>query len=96
MKDICYAFSELTKIQKEKEDTLQEILLDIMNDTGEVPKLPEGAQDWKGKTIIEVPKFPTSFDGHFIEDYWEEPKCACGADSIGVGLHSDWCNKYEE
>ena len=100
-------------------DDILDTLLDIMNDTGEVPKLPEGAQDWKGKNTIKVPKpgftwssggtvtFPENTDsdplqsgsapGWWIEDdILEEPKCTCGADSVGAGLHSDWCDKYEE
>lgn len=28
-----------------------------------------------------------------IDQMNNEPKCTCGVDSVGYGIHSDWCDK---
>jgi len=35
------------------------------------------------------------FNPHFAVSNLEPKKCTCGTESIGGGLHSDWCDKYK-
>lgn len=52
------------------------------DDTNLIPK-----EDWHKEDELEL------VDGGKPRVYFETPKCECGVDTVGEGIHSSWCPK---